>query len=371
MLYEEGVPPARLLAAARRREILPDPLAGIHPQTPQLPVAAHAVYVPLLDERRRHDAVEFVGVFLAVAIALPRQRGGRFVLGEFHHHRPVVKCCHKQLVPDLPRCRHRQPKPKPERLRPVNLPRVRVQRVDRFRMPDDQLLHATGLDECRWTIPRLTRGQAAPHLFAGQLVKAHRGRALATCEADQMPAPHQRMPCESPDWRLYPVLFLEIFLPKHLARLRIQAEQIPLGTERVDPVAIHRGCGAWAGRITDRVTAVVLVHPKFAPGFLVETNHPLRPRNHAAVELVVRVRRALGQLPVHDEHPSIGHRRPGITAPDRHTPIHLWPALGKFLEDARLTPNTVPLNPKPLRPIRRHRRQAKRLAKRQAEKKFF
>ena len=186
-----------------------------------------------------------------------------------------------------------------------------------------------------------------------------------------MPAPHQRMPGEPPDRRLHPVLLFEILLPKHLARFRVQAEQIPLRTQRVDPVAIHRGCGAWAGRITDRVTAFVLVHPKFAPGFLVETNHPLRPRNHAAVELVVRVRCALGQLPIHDEHSSIGHRRPGVTAPDRHTPIHLWPALGKFFEDARLAPNAVPLGPKPLRPIRRHSRQAKHLAKRQAEKDIF
>ena len=182
-----------------------------------------------------------------------------------------------------------------------------------------------------------------------------------------MPSAHERVGGKAPDRRLDTVLRLEILLPKHLAGVGVEAEEVALRAERVNAVAIHRRRRARTSRVTHRVAAVVLVHPELAAGFFVETNHPLRAGNVPPGKLIVRVGGIFGQLPVGHVNLPIGHGRSGVTAADGHPPVDLRPAIGKFVEDATLPPDPVALGPEPLWPVIRQRRQAKRLAKCQAE----
>ena len=223
------------------------------------------------------------------------------------------------------------------------------------------------MDQRRRAVTRLLGGEASPDLLAAQFVVANHRRAVATGEADQMPAAHERVGGKAPDRCLDTVLRLEILLPKHLAGVGVEAEEVALCAERVNAIAIHRWRRAWPGRITDRVAAVVLVHPELAAGFFVETNHPFRAGNVPPGKLIVRVGGIFGQLAVGHINLPLGYGRSGVAAADGHPPINLRPAIRKFFEDATLTPDPVALGPEPLRPVICQRRQAKRLAKRQAE----
>src|SRR5262245_3276541 len=62
LLDDKGVAPALGLAAGRR-EGFPEALAGFQLQAAKLAVAARAVDIAVLDQRRRHDAVQTVRVF--------------------------------------------------------------------------------------------------------------------------------------------------------------------------------------------------------------------------------------------------------------------------------------------------------------------
>lgn len=75
-LDDEGVAPALGLAAGGRKGF-PESLARFQFQTAKLAVAAGAVDVAILDERRGHHAVQSVGFFLTHLLALPDD--GRFV----------------------------------------------------------------------------------------------------------------------------------------------------------------------------------------------------------------------------------------------------------------------------------------------------
>ena len=185
------------------------------------------------------------------------------------------------------------------------------------------------MDQRRRTIARLLGGEASPDLLAAQFVVANHRRAVASGEADQVPAAHERVGGKAPDRCLDTVLRLEILLPKHLAGVGVEAKEVALRAERVNAVAIHRRRRARASRITDRVAAVVLVHPELAAGFFVETNHPLGAENVPPGELIVRIGGIFGQLPIGYVNFPLGHGRSGVAAADRHPPVHLRPIFWK------------------------------------------
>ena len=223
------------------------------------------------------------------------------------------------------------------------------------------------MNQRRRTIARLLGGEASPDLFACQFVVANHRRAVASSEADQVPAAHERVGGKAPDRCLDTVLRLEILLPKHFTGVGVEAEEVALRAERVNAVVIHCRRRAGASRITHRVAAVVLVHPELAAGFFVETNHPLRAGNVPLSKLIVWVIGIFGQLSIRNINLPLGHGRSGVATADGHPPINLRPAIGKFFEDATLTPYTIAFGSEPLWPVIRQCRQAKRLAKRQAE----
>src|SRR6516162_456871 len=83
-------------------------LAGLEVQTTQLAVATHSVDVPVLDERRAHDAVEghrVVGI-LAAAVRLPYDLR-LFVAMQLKKHGTGVKRREEELVASLARLRNR------------------------------------------------------------------------------------------------------------------------------------------------------------------------------------------------------------------------------------------------------------------------
>src|SRR5690606_38363772 len=92
---EKRVPPAPLPG---RRAGLPQALAGRGVQATQLAVAADAVDVRAVENRRAHDRVQPVGVDLAVALALPDDLGTAALGENLQHQRPVVQGGDEQPV---------------------------------------------------------------------------------------------------------------------------------------------------------------------------------------------------------------------------------------------------------------------------------
>src|ERR1017187_7686397 len=76
ILDNEGVGPARFLAVGGGgAEGFPKPLSAGGLEAAQLAVAANAVDISVLQERRAQGAVQSVGILFAHALALPNQIG--------------------------------------------------------------------------------------------------------------------------------------------------------------------------------------------------------------------------------------------------------------------------------------------------------
>ena len=351
VFHEEGVAPADFLAAGRG-ECFPDALAGVGFEAAELAVTAHTVNVAAFEKRRGHDAVQRVGVALAAFLRAPDHGGGGFLPVEFQHHRAVVERGDEQLITDMARRGHAQAGTRDKFFAPINFARFRIERVDRFRMPDDELPFSAGLDDRRRTIARLLRRECAPEFLAGVLVERHRHGAVAADEADELVAVDEWMAGETPHRRRDLVVHLEIALPKNFPLGHIEAVQIPLRAERVNFVAAHGRRGAGAGRITHGVGTFVGVLPDDFSVRLVEAEHAFVAGNEAAREGIGRIARAGVELAVEDEHAAIGNGGPGVTGADGNAPADGRAVRGKCFHNPRLAPDAVALRAEPLRPVR-------------------
>src|SRR4029450_10971787 len=86
--------PARLLD--RDGLSLPDALTRIGIETTQLAVAAQAIDVVTLNHRRADHRVQSVGLYFAVALALPQNASSRPVDIQRQHERSVVEAGNQQ-----------------------------------------------------------------------------------------------------------------------------------------------------------------------------------------------------------------------------------------------------------------------------------
>ena len=90
ILDNEGVGPAHFLAVGGGgAEGFPNPLAGGGLEAAQLAVAANAVDVSVLQERRAQGGVQGVGVLFADALALPKGRGAGLAASSRSIHEPL------------------------------------------------------------------------------------------------------------------------------------------------------------------------------------------------------------------------------------------------------------------------------------------
>src|ERR1041384_6852506 len=82
--------PAHFFATGRFKTF-PDAFAGVGVEAAELAVAAHAVNVAAIEERRAHDAVQTVGVPFTLALAAPEQSRRRLGRIQLPHHRALVE----------------------------------------------------------------------------------------------------------------------------------------------------------------------------------------------------------------------------------------------------------------------------------------
>src|SRR5207244_1444730 len=155
----------------------PNPLARVGLETAQLAIAAHAVDVAVLDERRGYDAVQAVGFLrhFAGALAAPGDLG-LLVAVELQHQRTLVERRHEEPVFVHARRRDAQANlnlvalPAGKRVRPEDSARGGIERVDGRGGPDNEPAFAGDLVDHGRRVAGLVGGQGAPFFLAGVLV---------------------------------------------------------------------------------------------------------------------------------------------------------------------------------------------------------
>ena len=167
--------------------------------------------------------------------------------------------------------------------------------------------------------------------------------------ADEPVAIDERVARPAPECRLRRIVLLEIPRPDDLSSCRLEAEEVTLGAERIDAVAVDRGCAPWAGGIGDRVGDGVFMLPENLSRGLVEAEHPLPSRGRLPLE-VGHLHVGVGHIVGH-EHAAARDGGAGVTAGNRRPPEHLRPPLGKPLRDAAFAPHVVAAGPHPLGPV--------------------
>ena len=356
-----GRPPAPL---DRRRLGLPEALAGRGVQAAELAVAADAVDVAAVDDRRGQHRVQAVGADLAVAASLPRDARAGPVLVEGQHHGAVVERREEEPRAHLHGNRHGHRPADDVRLPPVRLAGDRIERRHLLRVPDDELPRAARFDDDRLGDPEvLVARQGAPDLFAGELVEGHHPRVgLSADEADEPFAVDQRRageaPVEAPPHAVHAVVVPVVPAPEQRAGVDAQGGEDPGAAEDVHAVAVDRRRGPRPHLpLHAGVVGLPFPDPQQLAGRLVERQGAFGAPHPA------------GRLPVGGEHPSAGDRRPGEPRLDRHPPAHLQ-ALGRErLEQAGLAPHAQAACAAELRPVvradfrpvpREHRQRADR-----------
>src|SRR5206468_5435528 len=120
---------------------------------------------PTFQERSAHRRMERVGVLFTHFLALPDLGDRWFVRIKAKHHRTIVKAREVEQVTHSSGSGDGHAGPDLTGLRPIALARFRVQRVDRFRMPDDELTFAAGFKNHRRTIAWLFGGECPPQFL--------------------------------------------------------------------------------------------------------------------------------------------------------------------------------------------------------------
>src|SRR5581483_5700052 len=110
--------------------------------------------------------------------------------------------------------------------RPINFASLRVQRVDGFGVPDDELSLAAGGEKGRGAISWFLGGEAAPDFLAVIFVERNRGGVRTTHEADEPVSVQERTSRKTPQRCGNAVIFLQCARPNDLAVLCVQTEQI-------------------------------------------------------------------------------------------------------------------------------------------------
>ena len=114
-----------------------------------------------------------------------------------------------------------------------------------------------------------------------------------------------------------------VLLPNDRTGLDVEAEQLAVRASRVHTIAVNRGGRTRSVGVLDpAVINLPLPGPQNPSGLFVQCEGSLGTL------------RTLGFDVVNDEHPSIGNRRPGVTAANRRAPKDLQSLFRKLLEDS-------------------------------------
>lgn len=218
-------------------------------------------------------------------------------------------------------------------------------------MPDDELALAASSDERGRAIAGFLGGEGVPDFLAAVRVEGDGGGIRTADEANQLFAIKQRIGGKSPEWRGDVVILFEVVCPKDFSILRIEAEQVAFGAERVDLAIADERCGTRSGGITYGVRTIVFVLPKnFAVGF-VETEDAFGAGDFATLKGIAGVGGILGELAIDDVHATFGDRRPRIACADGCAPTNGGTFGRKFFNDALFAPDGIAFGAEPLRPI--------------------
>src|ERR1019366_894227 len=187
-------------------------------------------------------------------------------------------------------------------------------------MPEDKLPFAAGLVNDGRAVARLLGAERAPDFFPGVLVESDNRAALSADQANQTVAIKQRVPGEAPERCFDIKVLLEVVRPEDLSLFRVEAEQIPLGTQRIDLPATDHRRNTRAGGIADGVRAFVFVFPKkLAVGFA-QAQHAFKAADLNLGEGISRIADARGELAVGDIHTSLRHDWAGVARADGRAP---------------------------------------------------
>src|SRR5262249_16567069 len=159
LLHQESVFPTvfAFLVAAGGLERLPDPLAGLKPQTAHLAIATDTVDIPIPDEGRRHDDVQVRRLIWPFALALPfpNQYGLCPGVMEGKEEGAIVKRGDEKKIAGLARRGNAEPGTDLEGLRPVLLAGLRVEPVNGPGLPDNEMTLAAEFIDHGRAITRL------------------------------------------------------------------------------------------------------------------------------------------------------------------------------------------------------------------------
>src|SRR6266436_3061826 len=111
------------------------------------------------------------GVFFAGLLRLPGAGCRRFRIIKAQHQSAAVKCSEEQPRPELARRSDGHSRARLERYRPKQAAAFRIQRIDAFGVPDDELPSPAGLANDRRAVAQLLGVERAPEFFPGLFVE--------------------------------------------------------------------------------------------------------------------------------------------------------------------------------------------------------
>ena len=191
---EDGAPAGRAFEADGL-EGFPDAFSGIELEAAEFSVTTRSVDIAIVDVGGVDDRIEMGGAFFAAARALPQRCRSAVVIVHLEEERAVVEIGEEEFPvvrglgggdgeagADIPG------------ESPDEGARLRIERVDCFRVPDEKEPFPGVGDDSGWAIARLYRGEGAPVFFSGELIEGDCDGAFAVCEADELVSINERGP---------------------------------------------------------------------------------------------------------------------------------------------------------------------------------
>jgi len=218
-----------------------------------------------------HDAVEMGGfTFTSLFGAVDNLRGAVISL-ELKKHGAVIERGEEEviLINHLGN-RNAEAKTNFPRDGPEFFPGLRIESVDAFRVPDDEKLTSLVRDKLGRAVAWLGRGQGAPDLLTGFLVKGDRRASCSAGETDQEVSINEWRGRETPGLGFDSEPLLEVMLPELCAILCGATEKKPLGSQGVDSLLINKGRHSGACGIGHGIGARVGLFPQDLAGRRVE-----------------------------------------------------------------------------------------------------
>ncbi len=323
---------------------------GLH--TPELTIAAGGEQVTVVHYCGIHNAMEMSGLTLAGLVGAVDDVGGAVVLLQAEEQGAVVERGEEEvLLVDHLGHGNGEAKADLPRDGPEAFPGGRIEGVDALGMPDDEQVATRMFHDAGRAVARLPCAQGTPDLLASLLVKGDRGGAIPGGKTDEEIAVDEGRGSEAPGLGPRLEAFLEVVLPEFPPVLGRATDEEALGAECVDPLPLHEGSDAGAGRVGHGVGAVIGFLPHDLPAGGLEAEEAFLSRLGPGTGGFALGIRAAVDFAVHEVDSFAGHCRTGVAPSDGRAPKHLGSTLGKFVEDSRFAPDAIMPGAEPLGPV--------------------